>query len=149
MRKQRNVRHVQKAGTRWAVLADGVAPAAAWELGAFILYCMEGKEAGLLSATEQAKLADHSEVSAAEQSQLAVVWEEEALQVTGHKHLHQAKALPPLGLTWGRFCCPSEALESLTWLCSCQQYTFAQDVICFPREFPEEPHLHSMFPKAV
>jgi len=42
------------------VLADGVAPAAAWELGAFILYRMEGKETGLLSATEQGKLADHS-----------------------------------------------------------------------------------------
>lgn len=111
--------------------------------------------AAWMRQTEQAgMLAYHSGVSAGEQSQLAVIWEEEGLLVTVYRHwsLDQRKALPPLSLTWGKFCCPfhgSEALESLTWLYSCQQYTFTQDVICFPHKFPEKPHLHLMSPKAV
>lgn len=75
---------VQKSWTRWAVLADGVPPlAAARELRAFILYSMDSNEAGFLCAAEQAdKIADDSRGLC--RGAVSVIWEEEALLVTGH-----------------------------------------------------------------
>lgn len=80
-------------------------------------------------------LAGPREVFVVEQSQAAVIWEEEAVSL-GLPYIGQSLAsmlktmegfVSSLGLIQERLChsCGSQALGSVTWLCSHRQRTFS------------------------